>query len=75
MPSPVVAFLLFLSNYIRTSKKQVFTYKKYATSGPVHSNLFVPPATKFQPKEPPQKARNRDKAKLATKLHTVQRSP
>ena len=27
----------------------------------------MPPATKFQPKEPPQKARNRDKAKLATK--------
>ena len=74
MPSPV-AFLLFLSNYIRTSKKQVFTYKKYAAPGRVHFNVFVPPATKFQPKVPPPKARNRDKAKLATKLHTAQRSP
>ena len=35
---------------------------------PVLKNVCVPPTTKFWPKVPPQEARNRDKAELATKV-------
>ena len=39
----------------------------------VHYNAFVPPAAKFWPKVPPKKARNRNKAKFATKLCKLRR--
>ena len=41
---------------------------KMVSQGPVLKNVCVPPTSKFWPKVPPQKARNRDKAELATKV-------